>query len=161
MGDFPFQPIYYNRWLLQIGWNLPEISFSVGWGKFVLLICRNVCFPKLQRRRARPRGIGRKNSYPPRPFFTEHRRQDPVRPHQGPEHPLYRGICDCARHRSQANVLVGDEGRAILDALNAPDIATPMSSPPAGSGPTPLRHHRRLHGEGVRCPEYLRWDVFL
>jgi molybdopterin-biosynthesis enzyme MoeA-like protein len=30
--------------------------------------------------------------------------------------------------------VVGDEERAILDALNAPDIATPMSSPPAGSG---------------------------
>ena len=30
--------------------------------------------------------------------------------------------------------VVGNEERAIVDALHAPDIATPMSSPPAGSG---------------------------
>src|SRR2546430_14639472 len=35
--------------------------------------------------------------------------QDPVRPHQGPEHRLYCGISDGTRHRSQG----------IVDALNA------------------------------------------
>jgi hypothetical protein len=70
MGDFPSQPIYYNRQLLQIGWDLPEISFSVGWRKFVLLICRNVCFPKLQRRRAPAVGLVEKTHIPPRPLFS-------------------------------------------------------------------------------------------
>jgi hypothetical protein len=45
--------------------------------------------------------------------------------------------------------VVGDGERAIVDALNAPNIATPMFSPPAGSGrPTvtslPTAWRRRL-----------------
>jgi hypothetical protein len=52
MGDFPFQPIYYNRQLLQIGCYLPEIPFA----RVV-----QICAPDLQKR------VFSKTSAPPRP----------------------------------------------------------------------------------------------
>jgi hypothetical protein len=47
------------------------------------------------------------------------RRQDPVRPHQGPEHRLYRGIFDGSGIDLKEVRVVGDEERAIIDAVNA------------------------------------------
>src|SRR5262249_14580677 len=71
-GNSPLQPLYIYSFLTQLG-----------------------------RTRARPRGIGRKNSYPPRAFFTEHRRQDPVRPHPRPE-PRPITFLTCVSERSWA-----------------------------------------------------------
>ena len=54
--------------------------------------------------------------------------------------------------------VVGDEERAIIDALNALRIATPMSSPPAGSGrptvtspPTAWRRHSVCRSIPIRA----------
>ena len=54
--------------------------------------------------------------------------------------------------------VVGDEERAIVDALNAPGIATHMSSPPAGLGrptvtspPTALRRRSVCRSTAIRA----------
>jgi hypothetical protein len=56
--------------------------------------------------------------------------------------------------------VLGDEETAIVDALNALRRRCTYASLPAGSG-RPTVTHRRLRGEGVWCPEYLRRDMFL
>src|SRR5262249_8654836 len=63
--------------------------------------------------------------------------QDPVRPHQGPEHRLCRGISDGARHRSQGSAGGRRRGRAIIDAVNALRHRYTYVFTTGGIGPTP------------------------